>query len=504
MTADMRAMTTVSPEERAFEDCYGRALAAYVHPGAEEALLMAAFELGRKALAEGFGLLDLLVLHQASASALLRQLPNRDEIERFLARANEFLAQAAAPFEMAYRGWHETAARLRQANEELEARVAQRTAAHREAEERLARAQQIAGIGSWELDLATGEQVWSKELYRLCGLSEEGAALPIAHGLAALVDEADRERRDRWFAELEAGRDPGPIEFRIRRPDGEYRVVQAEGEAVAAAGGTIGRISCTVQDITEKRAADTQLHELNAELAHVSRLSAMGEMAAMVVHELNQPLTAIGNYMGAARGLLDRGDPSAPALRTVVDRSRDQVSRAVQIMQRLRRFVSRGNSEMRSEPLSPLVIETMELLRVGTKTDGIVIRVADELPDVAVLADKIQIQQVLLNLLRNAAEAVADQDNGEIALLADASEAEVEISVVDNGPGLPDEIKAKLFQPFVSTKQTGMGVGLAICHTIISAHNGRLWTEPDLRGGTIFHLTLPIASGGEHLDPSQP
>jgi two-component system sensor kinase FixL len=117
-----------------------------------------------------------------------------------------------------------------------------------------------------------------------------------------------------------------------------------------------------------------------------------------------------------------------------------------------------------------------------------------------VIVDKIQIQQVLLNLLRNAAEAVADQESREIAIRAEARGDIVQISVVDNGPGLPDEVRDKLFQPFVTTKQTGMGVGLSICHTIIAAHDGRLWAEPNPGGGTIFRLTLPTTSAGERVD----
>jgi two-component system, LuxR family, sensor kinase FixL len=119
--------------------------------------------------------------------------------------------------------------------------------------------------------------------------------------------------------------------------------------------------------------------------------------------------------------------------------------------------------------------------------------VTDDLPEASVVVDKIEIQQVLLNLLRNAVEAVAGQEHREVALVADARGIDVQISVVDNGPGLADEIKARLFQPFVSTKRTGMGVGLAICHTIVSAHNGRLWAEENPGGGTIFRLSLPLA-----------
>lgn len=222
----------------------------------------------------------------------------------------------------------------------------------------------------------------------------------------------------------------------------------------------------------------------------------------MVTHELNQPLTAINNYMEAASALLDRGgDLPLARLRSAVARAGEQANRAGQIIQGLRGLVSHGECEKRIEPVSPLVKEAAELVLLGTKDRGIGVNVVqNDLEGVAVVGDKIQIQQVLLNLLRNAAEAIADQECREIDVLTEVRDGNVQISVVDNGPGLPDEVKAKLFQPFVSTKKTGMGVGLSICHTIIAAHDGRLWAEPNPEGGTIFRLTLPAALAGKQAD----
>ena len=205
--------------------------------------------------------------------------------------------------------------------------------------------------------------------------------------------------------------------------------------------------------------------------------------------------------MEAAAALLDRGGELPVArLRSAVSRAGEQAVRAGQIIQQLRGFVSRGDSEKRIEAVSPLVREAAELALLGTKQKGVSIRVEDNLEDAVILADKIQIQQVLLNLLRNAVEAVAELEHRDVALVAETHDGMVRISVVDNGPGLPEDVKARLFQPFVSTKRTGMGMGLSICHDIVTAHDGRLWAEANPDGGTIFRLTLPAAPSAEQSD----
>jgi two-component system, LuxR family, sensor kinase FixL len=264
-------------------------------------------------------------------------------------------------------------------------------------------------------------------------------------------------------------------------------------------------VLAAIVDITERKAAEaalkesqSRLQELHAELLHVSRLSAMGQMAAMVAHELSQPLTVISAHVEMAGILLDRGgDLPIERLRSAVARAGEQAVRAGQIIHRLCGFVSRRDSERRVEKISPLIKEAVELALIGAKQKGIEIEVEDRSNGAAVLADTIQIQQVLLNLLRNAAEAVAGLERRSIALLAEAAGETVRISVIDNGPGLPEEVRARLFKPFITTKETGMGIGLSICHTIVTAHNGRLWTEPNPEGGAIFRLAVPVLSAEE-------
>jgi two-component system sensor kinase FixL len=476
------------------QQSYATALESHLSGMGEEGLHHA-YQFGRKAMVEGLSLLDITMLHHEVLSIMAARWRPEEQAARIL-RAAEFLAEALSPFEMALRGWHDTATRLRHANDELEERVAQRTAAHLQAVERLDRAQEIAGSGSWEWNLQTGEQIWSKQLYRICGLAS-GPHPPGAPDIFSLIEEADRDQHTEWLARLLAGGDVGPIEYRLKRRDGRIRTVRAEGEPVATEG-SAGRFSFTLQDITEQKAAEAELHDLQAELTHASRLSAMGQMAAAIVHELNQPLAAMSNYMAAARRLLDRDDEHSKAtLRGALERAGEQAVRGSHIIERVRGFSAQGDNALRPEKISPLLREALELLLVGTRTDGVRIRLPSEMPDVAVLVDKIQVQQVLLNLLRNAVEAVAAGPRKEITLALAVRGDFVQISVVDSGSGLAEEVRAKLFQPFVSTKKTGMGIGLSICHKIVTAHSGQLWAEPNPSGGTIFHLTLPVASQSE-------
>ena len=277
-------------------------------------------------------------------------------------------------------------------------------------------------------------------------------------------------------------------------------IFDANGKLIGAS--KISRdITANKRAETALRESQTRLQELHAELLHVSRLSAVGQMAAMVAHELNQPLTAITNYTEAARALLSRkGDLSLPRIRDVIERTSGQAARAGQIIHQLSGFASRGASEKRREAIVPLVKEAAELVVLGTKQTGVNVEVQDGLADLIAFVDKVQIQQVLLNLLRNAAEAVADQEQRKIVLRSELQDDILQISVIDNGPGLPDQVRARLFQPFVSTKKNGMGVGLSICHSIITGHNGRLWAEPNPEGGTIFRVSLPTAAAGQSAD----
>jgi PAS domain S-box-containing protein len=480
---------------------YRDALAAYADSRDGEPELMTAFDLARAMLAQEHSLLELLAFHHAALTTLLEQSTGAADIQQRLVRANEFLTQAAAPFEMAHLGWREMADRLRRTNEELEERVARRTAAHREAEERLSRAQHIAGVGSWEIDVETGLHSWSREMVRICG-APYAPHVPAPGGVADYVHDEDRARCDAWLAHLMGGRDPGPAEYRIRHADGNYRVVSMEGEATLAPDGSVAKISCTLQDVTERKAAQAQLHALQAELAHVSRLNTIGHMASAFAHEINQPLSAISNYVQGCRRILnDQSDETSRRLQDALESANDQAQRAGQILRRLRNFMARREIEFQVESIGKLVEDTVALALLGAGDAGVRVTVALDPGVDLVLVDRIQVQQVLVNLLRNATEAMQVSERRELTISTASAENDmVLLSVADSGPGISDEVASKLFQPFVTTKQQGMGVGLSICRTIIESHGGRIWLEPNPGGGANFQLTLrraDLAAAGD-------
>jgi two-component system sensor kinase FixL len=257
-----------------------------------------------------------------------------------------------------------------------------------------------------------------------------------------------------------------------------------------------------IRDLTERQVTEARLQELQSELVHVSRLTAMGEMASALAHELNQPLSAIANYMKGSRRLLeDSADEHAPVVREAMDKAAEQALRAGQVIRRLRDFVARGESERRVEDVKKLVEEASALALVGAKDKGVRVRFEFDPQVVFVLADKVQIQQVLLNLMRNAIEAMEDSERRELIVSTVAvAEELVEIRVSDTGSGIAPEVSAQLFQPFVTTKGQGMGVGLSISRTIVEAHGGTIAPRPNPGGGTVFCFTLPAVTKEEAGD----
>lgn len=250
-----------------------------------------------------------------------------------------------------------------------------------------------------------------------------------------------------------------------------------------------------VRDLTERQQTDTRMQELQSELIQVSRLTAMGEMASTLAHELNQPLSAIANYLKGSRRMLEelKGDEAA-SVRDAIGKAADQALRAGQIIRRLREFVAHGESEKRIESVLKMAEEASALALVGVRESGVRVRFNFHNISDLVLADRIQIQQVLVNLLRNALESMETIERRELTLSGENTpdNNSVQISISDTGCGISSDIAVHLFQPFYTTKQQGLGVGLSISRSIIEDHGGKIWAENNPEGGTTFKIVLPL------------
>ncbi|URD60045.1 PAS domain S-box protein [Sphingomonas sp. KRR8] len=320
----------------------------------------------------------------------------------------------------------------------------------------------------------------------------------MGENVSLLMPSPDRERHDRY---MDNYRETGMRKIigigrvlTARHRDGfTFPIELSVGEAKV---GDKRIFTGFIRDLTERQRSENRLQDLQSELAHVGRVSEVGTLASALAHELNQPLTAIANYCEGARDLL-AGEPDGEALamaREALDEAAQQSVRAGQIVRRLRDFITYGHTERKVERLPRLVAEANALALVGSREYGIEVDV-ELAPDAdRVLVDRIQIQQVLLNLIRNAIEAMIDSPVRQLTIAAKTDgSGMVEVCVADTGKGIPPESVPQIFQPFVTSKEKGMGIGLSICRTIIEAHGGQIWFDAGPDGGTNFHFTIPEA-----------
>ncbi|RFB76478.1 PAS domain-containing sensor histidine kinase [Methylovirgula sp. 4M-Z18] len=344
-------------------------------------------------------------------------------------------------------------------------------------------------------------QSFSATAQRMFGYTAEDV---IGHNVSMLMPEPYRHQHDDYLGRyLATGIRKiigiGRVVVGQRKDGSTFPMELSVGEARS---GAHRLFTGFIRDLTEQQETQNRLQDLQAELIHMSRFTALGEMASTLAHELNQPLSAIANYLKGGQRVLAGGQNEASATaRMAMERAAEQALRAGQIIRQLRDFVTRGESQRNLEQLTQLIEEASSLALIGSKETGVRVTYAFAPGTIIVYAAKIQIQQVLLNLIRNGIEAMQDMETRHLEITTRISApGTVQVGIADTGLGVSAEIAAKLFQPFNTTKSRGMGVGLSISRTIVEAHGGRLWAEPNPGGGTVFRFTLPVATNKEDIE----
>jgi two-component system sensor kinase FixL len=369
---------------------------------------------------------------------------------------------------------------------EAEAKIAEVT-------ERLNLAVRTHSIGIFDTDVANGKVYWDRELETIYGY-EPGEFAATIDAWRQHVVPADRERVLRQFAAAIAAKATElAYNYRIRRRDGEIRHIEASARFFYDEEGRNTRRVGVNIDVTSRKLTERRLSETQAELAHLSRLSSLGAMASSLGHELNQPLTAVANYLAAAKSLLMK-DPSGISEKAVeaLEHASANTLRAGELIRRLRAMSMKQPMQRQLTSLANILHETAALALPNGPLSGVSIDVSVDRGADQVFADPLLVQQVVFNLLRNAVEAMASTGGGIRVGAAVLDKDFVLISVADDGPGLDSQVEAQLFTAFVSTKNEGMGVGLSICRTIIESQGGKIWASSSPEG-TTFSFTLPRA-----------
>jgi PAS domain S-box-containing protein len=364
----------------------------------------------------------------------------------------------------------------------------------RESEQRLTLAASGAGAGLWTWD-STSMRVWATEQARaLLGLDRTVDITPA--DVMRVVDPADaHELNDSFRAALKRGGEHALL-FRVVTPEGTVRWIAAQGTVELGAGGEPKRVRGVVRDVTEQRRAEAEAGELRSKLAHVGRVTILGQLSAALAHEISQPLSAIQQNGETAQILLKREPLDIEQLHAVVDDLVRDNRRATEVVQRLRTWLKQGHMQRETISMESLAQDVLTLVRSEATAKQITVECAVPRSLPLVCGDRVHLSQVLLNLVMNALDASAHAHHARhrvsIGASLIAADHCCEVTVSDDGPGIPPEEMNRIFDPFVTSKSEGIGIGLSISRAIIEAHGGKLWAENKVRGGATFHFTVPV------------
>jgi PAS domain S-box-containing protein len=364
----------------------------------------------------------------------------------------------------------------------------------RRSEASLAQAQEISRTGSWRWNVGTGAISSSAELLHIWGF-DAMATQPSYTTFMARVHPEDRPAFEQALTDATRERSAFQWEYRITLPDGSIKYLQSVGQPDSMASGGLEFVG-TVMDITERRRAEEALRNAQGELVRVARLTTMGELLASIAHEINQPLAAVASSGSACLRWLNRDQPDLDAARDAASRVVRDAHRAADVIHSLRALAQKSGPQLTKLYLHDAIEEVLALTRGELQPHGVVLHTDLAAGDRPVLGDRVQLQQVLLNLIMNSIQAMAAVPDRRRELTVSVALAEpdrVHVTVEDTGPGLDPAIAPRIFEPFFTTKADGLGMGLSICRSIIEAHGGQLWASPRALHGTVFHFTVPVA-----------
>ncbi|MGA3068554.1 MAG: PAS domain S-box protein, partial [Tepidisphaeraceae bacterium] len=373
----------------------------------------------------------------------------------------------------------------------------------RESEARIKAAQRVAGLGVWEWDLQD-KVWWSEELCRIYG-HDPASYTPSLSGFLSHIPLGEHQKLRSAIQETIRSAAPYRLEHQFSRADGQVRWMYTEGFLDRDDAGNPSRLWGVCRDITEQKLAEDVLrrsHEIanqhQIEIAHLSRVASVGEMASSLAHDLNQPLTAVLSYAGVCMDAARAGKPAAEMAEHLQELCKE-ANRAAEIIRRLRAFTRRQTPQRQVQQLPPRLQEAVDLMRFQLQRAGVKpqFQFSRDLPPVEI--DSVQIQQVLINLIQNALDAMEGlkKDQRKLIVKTDCAAAgNVRVCVVDAGSGVPREVSTKIFDSFFTTKQHGLGLGLPICRSIIESHGGQLSALPNPDRGMTFEFVLPAAAVG--------
>ena len=367
----------------------------------------------------------------------------------------------------------------------------------RRSEAYLAEAQRLTRTGSYAAYPSTQPLYWSEELYRIWGLDPR-PGLPGRDEALERIHPEDRDRFLEAFDQVIRQKADAEIEFRILWPDGTVKYAHGIGHPVLNAIGDLVEVVGTVVDITERKRAEDErarLHQLEADFAHINRVSMMGELTASIAHEVNQPLSGVVSNASACLRWLAADTPNVEEARETARRIVRDGKRAAEIIGRIRALTKRTAEHREKLDLNATIREVLPLVGDEAKKRGVIIRTSFAEEIVPVVGDGVQLQQVVLNLVMNGLEAmstVTDRPRELVIASRNAEQDQVEVTIQDSGIGLDPGQSVRIFDAFYTTKPTGMGMGLSICRSILQAHSGRLWATANDGPGTTFHFSLPM------------